>query len=622
MFLKKKSAPPEGSAADPKLHFGRKKRESPDGSAAGPKLHFSRKKLTRKRVVLFCILGIVLIGAGYGLFHLFFAKDEAVALTDVTTYGALTKTIEGSGTVLPADSQIITAASKAEIQTVYISAGDTVKAGDPIYTQDDSEVDQEIEDYKDDIADAQLELDDYYDQLEEAQEGAANLVVYAPFSGRVVSLSVEADDDVTNGAKLATLVDDSTLTLIEYFSYAYEDDVSVGMAAKVSVPDAMLELDATVTDIKKVDYLTADGMRCFAVTITVMNPGSLTDGMSAAGWLTASDGTEIYPADDDATLTYANTKIITSGATGTVESVDVSAYQQVAKGQKLLAISSDTYEKKITSITNYIERLTEKIASDEEQIEEAEESRENYAVCADIDGKVIYCSVEPGDTPNTSNPIVAIYNLESVSISVNIDEADIDYLSTGMEVRITRSGAETDTYYTGTITELSLEASSSNGVAYFPCTITIDSNGELSAGVNVSYSISVGDTEEGVLAPVSALKSTSDGYCLMIQADSRPDNAIDLGEDVDIPDGFYAVPVEVGTSNDQYVHVTGVDEGVTVFLRYQQSAPSGGDSTSEDLSGDDTSNQFQGGPGGNFSGGGPSGMQSGGFTNSSSGGRP
>jgi hypothetical protein len=101
--------------------------------------------------VLLCVLVIVLIGAVYGLVRLFFADDEAVALTDVTTYGALTKTIEGTGTVLPSDSQIVTAASKAEILNVYVAAGDVVKAGDPIYLQDDSEVDDKIGDYYDDI---------------------------------------------------------------------------------------------------------------------------------------------------------------------------------------------------------------------------------------------------------------------------------------------------------------------------------------------------------------------------------------------------------------------------------------------------------------------------------------
>ncbi len=186
------------------------------------------------------------------------------------------------------------------------------------------------------------------------------------------------------------------------------------------------------------------------MTITVKNPGSLTDGMSAAGWLSAADGTEIYPAESGAALKYAATKTITPVPSGTVESVAVSAYQRVTKGRSFLVISSDTYEKKIASITNYIARLKEKIALAEKNITEAEESRANYAVSSEIDGKVIYCSIKPGDTPNTSNPVVIIYNLDAVSISVNIDELDVDYLSTGMNVQITRSGAEKNTYYTGT----------------------------------------------------------------------------------------------------------------------------------------------------------------------------
>ena len=56
--------------------------------------------------------------------------------------------------------------------------------------------------------------------------------------------------------------------------------------------------------------------------------------------------------------------------------------------------------------------------------------------------------------------------------------------------------------------------------------------------------------------------------------------------DEEYPDGFYAVPVETGSSNEDYVVITsGAAEGDVVFLRYQQSAPSGGDETS---SGGDT----------------------------------
>ena len=96
--------------------------------------------------------------------------------------------------------------------------------------------------------------------------------------------------------------------------------------------------------------------------------------------------------------------------------------------------------------------------------------------------------------------------------------------------------------------------------------------------------IDTGDGEgtgETVLTPLSALCTYDDGYYLLVQADSRPDNAVDL-EGVEVPDGFYAVPVETGSSNANYIRIlSGVEEGVEVFTRYQQTAPSGGDTTSQ-----------------------------------------
>ena len=250
-----------------------------------------------------------------------------------------------------------------------------------------------------------------------------------------------------------------------------------------------------------------------------------------------------------------------------------------------------------------------------EYITETEEKRSDFAVTSEISGKVIMVGVKAGEKPRQSGQTaVSVYNLDSMTISANIDELDIDQIEMGMEVAITQSGAESDTNYTGTVTEISYEATNSNGVAYFPITITIPSEGALSAGVNVSYIITVGDESEGVLAPISALKSTSEGTCLFVKADSRPDNAVDL-EDGTVPDGFYAVPVETGVSNSQYVRIlSGVEEGTEVFTRYQTSAPSGGESTSQGQGGD-AEFSFPGGDFGggmpNFGGGGGGGMPGG-----------
>ena len=566
----------------------------------------TRRKFPIKRAVALIVAAAVVVGGGFGIKTLFFQNETQTALTETTTYGSLSTVIEGTGTTMPADSVTYTTASTTEITGVYVSAGDTVEAGDLLYTQDDSELDEEIEEYQDELTELQNTLSDASDQLSELNERLADLKVTAPFSGRITDVTVRTGDTVGSGTKLATLVDDSKMTLTQYFSYAYEDQVYVGMKAGVSIASLMTTLDGTVTEIKKVDRVTAEGTRCFAVTVTLDNPGALTEGMSGAGYLLTDGGEKLYPAVEGTLEPYAS-EDITATESGKLTAVNVDDYETVTAGTTLFVIDGSDLEDQVETTQRSITQTQEKITQTQEKITEAEEKRSDYQVTAEISGKIIMVGVQEGEAPRQAGQTaVTLYNLDAMTITANIDELDIDNITMGMEVDITQSGAESDTHYTGTVTAISYEATNTNGVAYFPITITIPSEGALSAGVNVSYTITVGDESEGVLAPIAALKSTSEGTCLFVKADTRPDNAVDL-EDGVVPDGFYAVPVETGVSNSQYVRIlSGVEEGVEVFTRYQQVAPSGGDTTSE--SGEEQ--EFQGM--GDFSGGRPSGMEQGG----------
>ncbi len=565
-----------------------------------------RRKFPIKRAVALVVAAAVVVGGGFGIKTLFFQNETQTALTETTTYGSLSTVIEGTGTTMPADSVTYTTASTTEITGVYVSAGDTVEAGDLLYTQDDSELDEEIEEYQDELTELQNTLSDASDQLSELSERLSDLKVTAPFSGRITDVTVRTGDTVGSGTKLATLVDDSKMTLTQYFSYAYEDQVYVGMKAGVSIASLMTTLDGTVTEIKKVDRVTAEGTRCFAVTVTLDNPGALTEGMSGAGYLLTDGGEKFYPAVEGTLEPYAS-EDITATESGKLTAVNVDDYETVTAGTTLFVIDGSDLEDQVETTQRSITQTQEKITQTQEKITEAEEKRSDYQVTAEISGKIIMVGVQEGEAPRQAGQTaVTLYNLDAMTITANIDELDIDNITMGMEVDITQSGAESDTHYTGTVTAISYEATNTNGVAYFPITITIPSEGALSAGVNVSYTITVGDESEGVLAPIAALKSTSEGTCLFVKADTRPDNAVDL-EDGVVPDGFYAVPVETGVSNSQYVRIlSGVEEGVEVFTRYQQVAPSGGDTTSE--SGEEQ--EFQGM--GDFSGGRPSGMEQGG----------
>lgn len=559
-----------------------------------------KKRRPGKRAAVVTVLVLaLLVGAGFGAKALFFSAEEKTALTEFTTYGSLSNAIEGTGTTLPNNSVTVATASTAEITGVYVAAGDTVEEGDLLYTQDDSELDDQIEEYRDEITDLEEELEQSYEQLADLQETMAELTVAAPFAGRLTEVDAEEGDAVQNGAKLALLVDDTKMTLTQYFSYAYEDQVYAGMTAGVSVADLMQNFEGVVTDIQKVERITTEGTRCFAVTVTVENPGALTEGMTGAGWLLSDSGEKIYPAVEGE-LKYSATKTLTAGASGEISAAAAMAYQKVGAGETLFVIDGSDYETQMTSINKKITQTEDKIAAYEDKIAETEEKRADYAVTAEISGKIISVGVREGEKPRVAGQnAVSIYNLDTMTITANIDELDIDSIEMGMDVTIVRSGAEKNSTYKGTVTEVSYEATNSSGVAYFPITVEIASNGELSAGVNVSYYITTGDAEEGVLAPLAALKSTSEGTCLFIKSDARPENAVDLDEGV-VPVGFYAVSVEVGSTNSRYARIlSGVERDTEVFTRYQNAAPSNGDTTSQ---GDGSDEMQQGFPGGDFSG--------------------
>ena len=555
-----------------------KKGVTEEGNA--PVTTAKRRKWKKKTVVLMVVALAAVIAVGILCWKLFFAQEERQIRTGETTFGALSATIEGTGVTLPNDSVTYTTASSSEILEVCVSAGDTVKEGDLLYRQDDSEIDEEIDEYKDEIGENEDNLMDYYDQLEELYEEMGNLTVTAPVTGHLLEIKAEEGDTVRVGDTLAVLVDDAAMTLKQYFSYAYEDQVYVGMEAMVSIPGLMLNKTGTVTEIYKVERITAEGTKCFAVTVEVANPGALTEGMEAGGYLLADNGGKLYPAIGG-TLEYAATKTITAQASGEITSCPVQAYQRVTAGEQLFVIAGESYETQLKNLNTQISRAEEKLATLNERIAEAEEKRENYAVRSEIDGTVIMVSVREGTTTQAGRTAVMIYNLDSMSITVNIDELDIEYVTAGMDVTIVRSGAESNQVWTGTVSQVSLEASNSGGVSTFPVTIDIPSEGELSAGISVSYYIRTGDSEEGVLAPVAAVQYTDEGTCLFIRADSRPENAIDL-KSADLPEGFYAVPVETGTSNARYTRIlSGAEEGMTLFLGYVQRAPGGGNTTSQ-----------------------------------------
>lgn len=543
------------------------------------------KKLKKYLTSTLC-LSLVTLGGVQG-YNQFFVEEPLVALTGTVTYGQLGTILEGSGNANSAEVQSVSAVSNSEILAVYVSAGDTVVEGQLLYTQDDSEIDEQIELYREEITTYEETISDYYSTISDYEKAISDLrediseaTVTASFSGKISGITVKEGDIISSSTQLGQLTDSSNMDVVLYFSYANENDIHIGDTAEVSIPEQMMILSGTVSHIKKVEYVSKEGTRCFSVTISVKNPNSLQEGTAVS----ATIGT-MYPVEAGY-LTFAQDTSVNSSMSGEVTAVYVDNYEMVTAGQTLFQLNTSDlleqiqeYQDKITSVRSQITTVQSKITSLQEDIAEEEARRSEFQVYSEISGKIISVNVKEGQNASTSMPALVIYNLDNMTFTANIDELDFEHVYQGMPVEVSYSTSNTTQEFQGEISAISYEANNDSGVAYFPITITVESDGAVSSGVTLSYKIAVGDADEGYLVPIDAVQSYENSSYLYIQGTGTSETVIE-----DLPEGFYPLQVTVLSSNSQYALISSdsgtIQEDMTVFTRYQATAPSGGDTTS------------------------------------------
>ena len=186
-----------------------------------------------------------------------------------------------------------------------------------------------------------------------------------------------------------------------------------------------------------------------------------------------------------------------------------------------------------------------------------------------MSGLVTAVTAMEGQTLQEGGAILAISDTSAMTVSIDIDEMNIGNVSVGTPVNLTQTTSEGEMYYSGTVTQIALEGNYDWGYTYYPATVTIDGGAGLRANSSMYYEIIMSQKEDCVLVPINAVKYTEAGPCVFVripEGESAPDNAIELAEGV-VPDGFYAVLVETGLSDDAQVEiVSGIDEGVELYV--------------------------------------------------------
>ena len=333
-----------------------------------------RKKLV-KRLIALGVAAAILGGGGFALYRFLTNTDADIGEIFPATaqIGTIQSKVSGRGSARAKESAAITLTQSGTVQEVFVTGGQTVMAGDPLYTI----YSQAAEDA---VNDARKRVEDLNKDMADLLEDANNLTVRAPFAGKLQEVEdFQPDQEVGKGSKIATLVNDKLLKLSLYFSYAYEGDVYVGQSVDVSVPAVMRSFTGRVEKINKVSFISTEGAVHFEVVIVFDNPGTLTAGMEASAVLTSGDGSAIYPYENGQTEFYETRTIAAKASGPVVGQGNLLNHANVSEGEALLYLGSSTIDSDIRS-------KQEEIDAAQQKLDEAMEALADFNAVAPIDG--------------------------------------------------------------------------------------------------------------------------------------------------------------------------------------------------------------------------------------------
>lgn len=541
----KKELTPAETAAPASPEIPAKK---PEKSTADKK----KRRRTIRRIVALVVVAALIAGGVK-----FFKKKDGSSEVGMATvsYGAISSEVDGSGLVKAKTSETLTLATAGTVQDVFVEEGQHVEQGDPLFTIDSPNADLKVQEAKKKVEGIQKELNTL-------QKNIADLNLTAPYAGKLLETQKLTPGDEFPGGKVAKLVDDTRMRLEQYYSYAYAGELKAGQKVQVSIPALMTTVEGTVEAVHMVSRITPEGSKLFSAEIVVPNEGVLAKDMAATAIATVN-GDTVYPYEAGK-LDYYRTSDLAINVEGTVISSSLMDYLAVSAGQVLVRIDGESSEAGIFS--------------KEQELEEAQKSLEtaqkNLDLCnatAPISGQIIGLNIYAGQELPENTALVTVSDTSTVTVSATVDERNISYIKTGMPVNLDQWG----TSAFGTVETVSLSSTVNNGVASYPITISADNTeGTLQVNSYVNYQIQASQNDNCLMVPIQAVRTVgledgSSATVVYVQADSRPDNALELPyQDEEIPSGFYPVQVEIGIQDTYNVEIkSGVNDGDTVFTQ-------------------------------------------------------
>ena len=514
------------------------------------------KKSKTKRNIIIAVTAVVLIAAVFVVPHLFSKDKEQKITTAVITSGSISNTIEGSGVVMAINQYEVTSLVRGEIIADYFEEGDIVEKGQLMYKIDSKDLNSNIEKANVSLERTRLQHNDNVDTI-------GNLTVTSPISGVISTMHVKNGDTISNGTKIADIIDNDKMLLKITFITDQARELYVGQSATVTLENSFTTtLYGSVSAIATGSMINADGVEVTSVEITVDNPGSIRPDERA----TAVVGG--YACNDAGTFEHNTEHTIVAKAGGEVYGLNYKTGDKISSGSVILKLDS-------SSASTSLRQSELNIRDSQLSISNLYDQLDNYNITAPISGKVIQKNIKASenlDNTNAQMSMAIIADLSTLIFNMNVDELDVGTIKVGQEVSVT-ADALPGRLFTGYVDNVSIVGRSENGVTTYPVKVVLNEGEEdgLIPGLNINARVVVQQVDNVVRLPVSAVRR---GRIVIVKDDGS--GMSELAEDIeennfinkgDVPDGFVAITVETGISDGMFIEAKGkLREGWEILI--------------------------------------------------------
>lgn len=491
-----------------------------------------RRKVFRTVMIAILVIAVILVAVVSGLRRSVeerFASISAEVLTYQVQSGTIHTVVSGSGTLAEVDLEKLTVPAGVEIMELTVESGTLVNTGDVLATVDLSSVMSAM-------AALQTELDELDEQIAEAKGDEVDDEIEAGIAGRVKIVYAEEDTDVgscmaQHGALAVLSLDLHMAVDIDAGSLVTDDPVTVIRANGSEIPGIV----GTVSRGTATILMTDNGPE-YGEEVTVCTKDGDTLGSGSL---------------------YIHAPLAVTAYAGTIDTVEINENERVSEGDTLFTLRDTSFS------ANYDTLLREREALEEELLKLLTIYRDG-AVLSPMDGMV--SSVEYSEDPGAetaafytvtetdgATDLLTLYPNVSMSITIGIDETDILALELGQEAEVVVSSISEDVL-TGTVTEISREASTLTGITQYSAVVTVEKTEGMLTGMTADVDVKIKGVENALIIPVDALHQTSTISYVYTSYDEET--------------GLYGGMVEVvtGMQNDSFVEIlSGLNAGDTVY---------------------------------------------------------